>query len=141
MMVRPRRQPREDARADERQRVRGHLEQYGAALSVTFCRAAGRTEYENQTASNGPPGWLHRQVDTMKIWSIKHKGHEIRVENGWFSGERLIVDGEIQDEHTGFAFRSRLWGKSEMGTEQARLLRFRLVVGLESPAASSWMTG
>jgi hypothetical protein len=51
----------------------------------------------------------------MKTWNIKHKGHEIRVENGWFSGERLIVDGETQDEQKGFGFRSRLWGKIKSG--------------------------
>jgi len=51
----------------------------------------------------------------MKTWNINHKGHEIRVENGWFSGERLIVDGETQDEQRGFAFRSRLWGRIKTG--------------------------
>ena len=40
-----------------------------------------------------------------------YKGHEIRVENGWTSGERLFVDGVMQDEQLGFGFRSRLWGK------------------------------
>ena len=54
-------------------------------------------------------------VPAMKSWSVKHKGHDIRVENGWFSGERLIVDGEVQDEHTGYAVRSRLWGKIQSG--------------------------
>lgn len=47
----------------------------------------------------------------MKTWITQYKGHEIRVENGWFSGERLIVDGQIQDEHKGIGFGSRLWGK------------------------------
>jgi hypothetical protein len=51
----------------------------------------------------------------MKTWNIQYKGHEIRVENGWFSGERLIVDGELQDEHKGIALRSRLWGKIRSG--------------------------
>jgi len=51
----------------------------------------------------------------MKTWNINHKGHEIRVENGWLSGERLVVDGETQDEQKGFAFRSRLWGKIKNG--------------------------
>jgi len=47
----------------------------------------------------------------MKKWDIKYKDHDIRVENGWFSGERLYVDGELQDEQVGFGFRSRLYGK------------------------------
>jgi len=46
-----------------------------------------------------------------KNWITQYKGHEIRVENGWFSGERLYVDGQLQDEHKGFRFSSRLWGK------------------------------
>ena len=47
----------------------------------------------------------------MKKWDIKYKGHDIRVENGWLSGERLYVDGELQDEQVGFGLRSRLYGK------------------------------
>lgn len=47
----------------------------------------------------------------MKTWEIAYKGHEIRVENRALSGERLVVDGETQDEQKGFAFRSRLRGK------------------------------
>ena len=43
------------------------------SLSVTFCRAAGQTEYENQTANTNPPGRLHRRLATMKSWSIEHK--------------------------------------------------------------------
>jgi hypothetical protein len=66
------------------------------------------------------------QVATMKSWNIKHKGHEICVENGWFSGERLIVDGEIQDEHTGFAFRSRLWGKVRNGDGAGEAIKVSL---------------
>ena len=62
----------------------------------------------------------------MKIWNIKHKGHEIRVENGWFSGERLIVDGETQDEHKGFAFRSRLWGKIRSGDGAGEIIKVSL---------------
>lgn len=47
----------------------------------------------------------------MKKWNLKYKGHDIRVENGWISGERLFVDDELQDEQVGFGFRSRLYGK------------------------------
>jgi hypothetical protein len=47
----------------------------------------------------------------MKTWQTNYKGHQVRVENRWFSGEKLIVDGETQDEQNGFAMRSRLSGK------------------------------
>ncbi len=46
----------------------------------------------------------------MKTFLTNYKGHQVRVENS-FGVERLIVDGEIQDEQIGFAMRSRLWGK------------------------------
>ena len=62
----------------------------------------------------------------MKTWHIKHKGHEICVENGWLSGERLIVDGEMQDEQKGFAFRSRLWGKIRSGDGTGEIIKVTL---------------
>ena len=46
----------------------------------------------------------------MKAWEIAYKDHTIRVENAWFSGERLLVDGELQDEQIGHGSRSRLYG-------------------------------
>ena len=62
----------------------------------------------------------------MTTWNIKYKGHEIRVENGWFSGERLIVDGETQDEQKGFAIRSRLWGKIRSGDGVGEIVKVTL---------------
>ena len=47
----------------------------------------------------------------MKTWSSEYKGHSIVVQNGLFSGEQLIVDGQLQDEQLGFALRARLHGK------------------------------
>lgn len=47
----------------------------------------------------------------MKTWKIDYKGHSIVVHNKWFSGEQLIVDGELQDEQIGVGIRSRLYGK------------------------------
>lgn len=51
----------------------------------------------------------------MKVWEIDYKGHRIRVENSWFGGERLLVDGELQDEHRGLALRSELSGAIRNG--------------------------
>lgn len=62
----------------------------------------------------------------MKAWNVKHKGHEIRVENRSFTGERLIVDGEIQDEQLGYAFRSRLWGKIKSGDGAGETIKVSL---------------
>jgi uncharacterized ion transporter superfamily protein YfcC len=52
---------------------------------------------------------------TMKTWNTTYKGHQIRVENTWFNGERLIVDGETQDEQTGFGLRGQLTGRIRSG--------------------------
>ena len=62
----------------------------------------------------------------MKNWNLNYKGHQIRVENGWFSGERLIVDGELQDEQKGFAARSRLWGKIRNGDGAGETIKVTL---------------
>ncbi len=62
----------------------------------------------------------------MKTWQTTHKGHTIRVENGWFSGERLIVDGEVQDARTGFGFRSQLSGRIKSGDGDGEVIRVSL---------------
>lgn len=46
----------------------------------------------------------------MKVWYTAHHHHQIRVEASWFTGERLYVDGELQDEQIGYLTRSRLYG-------------------------------
>ena len=50
----------------------------------------------------------------MKKWEINHGGNIISVENR-ISGERLYVNGELQDEQMGYALRSRLWGQLHTG--------------------------
>ncbi len=55
----------------------------------------------------------------MKIWNVQYKGHEIRVESHWFSGERLVVDGELEDEQLGCGFRSWLSGSIPSGGDGA----------------------
>lgn len=62
----------------------------------------------------------------MKVWNTTYKGHPIRIENGWFSGERLIVDGETQDEQRGFAFRSQLTGRIRSGDGEGEPIRVSL---------------
>ncbi len=62
----------------------------------------------------------------MKTWQITYKGHAIRVQNGWFSGEQLSVDGETQDARRGFAFRSQLSGRIRSGDGAGELIRVSL---------------
>ena len=50
----------------------------------------------------------------MKKWELNYSGNVIVVENG-SGGEKLFVNGELQDEQIGLAFRSRLWGKLSTG--------------------------
>jgi hypothetical protein len=53
----------------------------------------------------------------MKEWEVNYGGYVIRVENRLF-GERLIVDGVLQDEHTGLATHRTLRGKVGAGNER-----------------------
>ena len=50
----------------------------------------------------------------MKTWRFTHKGHCIEVTNS-LCRERLIVDGELQDERSGPGVRSRLSGRIKSG--------------------------
>lgn len=46
-----------------------------------------------------------------KVFEAIFEGHRIQVENRWFTGEKLYVDGELQDENLGLAFRGTLNGR------------------------------
>jgi hypothetical protein len=63
----------------------------------------------------------------MSTWTTIYKGNRILVENSWFSGERLIVNGILQDEQLGFAFRSRLWGS--VRSEGSEIERIKVSLG------------
>jgi hypothetical protein len=45
------------------------------------------------------------------------------VENTWFSGERLYVDGELQDEELGYGVRARLYGRIKTGDGAGELIK------------------
>lgn len=45
-----------------------------------------------------------------KVFEAKYDGHTIHVENRWFAGEKLYVDGDLQDENIGLAVRATLTG-------------------------------
>ena len=61
----------------------------------------------------------------MKTWHFQHKGHNIEITNG-LSGERLIVDGELQDERIGPGSRSRLYGKIRSGDGEGEKIKVSL---------------
>jgi len=50
----------------------------------------------------------------MKKWECNHDGNVLIVENR-ASGERLYVNGELQDERLGLNFGIRLWGQLPTG--------------------------
>jgi len=52
----------------------------------------------------------------MKKWEATYAGSVITVENSG-GGERLYVNGELQDEQIGLATRSRLWGQLPTGEQ------------------------
>lgn len=45
-----------------------------------------------------------------KVFDVTHEGHHIQVVNTWFNGEKLYVDGKLQDENVGLALRATLRG-------------------------------
>jgi hypothetical protein len=62
----------------------------------------------------------------MKHWHFKYKGHDIEVRNSWIKGEMLLVDGELQDERTGFGVRSVLMGRIRNGEGQGESIKASL---------------
>lgn len=52
----------------------------------------------------------------MRFWEEEYKGNTIRIENR-LSGEKLFINGYLQDERFGLAFRSTMWGKLPTGEE------------------------
>lgn len=46
-----------------------------------------------------------------KTFEVMYNGHHIQVENKWFTGERLYVDGQLQDENLGLSLRANLYGE------------------------------
>lgn len=46
-----------------------------------------------------------------KVFETIYDGHMIEVENTWFHGERLYINGQLQDERLGLALRETLTGE------------------------------
>jgi len=63
-----------------------------------------------------------------KVFRATCDGHQIVVENKWFTGEKLYVNGELQDENVGLAFsRATLTGKLIM--DHSEMKDIKVTVG------------
>jgi len=60
-----------------------------------------------------------------KVFEAIYNGHQIRVENRW-SGEKLYVDGELQDENLGLALRATLTGKLRNNSNEFKHIKVTL---------------
>lgn len=62
-----------------------------------------------------------------KVFEAIYDDHRIQVENRWFDGEKLYVDGELQDENLGLAFRGTLNGKLRNNNNETK--RIKVTIG------------
>ena len=58
-----------------------------------------------------------------KAFEAIYDGHRIRVENRWFAGEKLYVDGELQDENIGLALRATLYGNLKVNNNESKKIK------------------
>lgn len=58
----------------------------------------------------------------MKTWKFEHEGAVIEVTNSP-TGEKLLVNGQLQDEQIGYAARSRLFGHLPTPAGERRTLK------------------
>ncbi len=58
-----------------------------------------------------------------KTFEVMYNNHHIQVENRWFTGEKLYVDGQLQDENVGLGIRGILNGelKSSEGKQSIKV--------------------
>jgi hypothetical protein len=64
-----------------------------------------------------------------KQWVYKYGQNTITVENTWFSGEKLYVNGALQDESRGLKLSGSLRGKLDTGEEIKATLGGTFTVG------------
>ena len=66
------------------------------------------------------------------MWKLAYKGHEIVVTNAPFR-ERLIVDGEVQEEQTGLTFHRNLHGQIKSGDGAGESVKVSITAGFWYP--------
>lgn len=67
-----------------------------------------------------------RSDDMKKVFEATYDGHQILVENRWFAGEKLYVNGELQDENIGLALRATLTGKLRDNSNEPQSIKVTL---------------
>lgn len=58
-----------------------------------------------------------------KVFETIYDGHKIQVENRWFAGEKLYVDGKLQDENIGLALRAMLTGNVRVDVNESKCIK------------------
>lgn len=58
-----------------------------------------------------------------KVFEALYDGHTIQVENRWFAGEKLYVDGDLQDENIGLAIRATLTGSLKNDRNESKNIK------------------
>ena len=61
-----------------------------------------------------------------KVFEVTYEGHQIKVVNTWFNGEKLYVDGKLQDENIGFGLRATLTGTLNSSHDFTKNIKVRL---------------
>ncbi|ARF12987.1 hypothetical protein [Sporosarcina ureae] len=61
-----------------------------------------------------------------KVFEAIYEGHRLQVENRWFTGEKLYVDGELHDENLGLAFRGTLNGRIRNKENESKSIKVTL---------------
>lgn len=61
-----------------------------------------------------------------KVFEAIYDGQRIQVENRWFTGEKLYVDGKLQDENLGLAFRGTLNGSIRNKGNESKSIKVTL---------------
>lgn len=61
-----------------------------------------------------------------KIFETIYDGHTITVENTWFHGERLYINGQLQDERLGLALRGTLTGELKYNNGETKPVKVTL---------------
>ncbi|WP_338012374.1 hypothetical protein [Alkalihalophilus pseudofirmus] len=65
-------------------------------------------------------------MKVTKVFEATYEGRQIRVENSWFNGEKLFVDGELQDQNLGLALRSTLQGQLKTANGEFKMIKVTL---------------
>ena len=58
----------------------------------------------------------------MKTWKFEHESNVIEIINST-TGEKLIINGQLQDEQIGYAARSRLYGHLQTPNGERRQIK------------------